>query len=89
MSTHVLARLFRVRSPRGVASPQPCPRQPPLTHPPPHCLPCLPVCFACRDATLIMQLIRDNLTLWTSDQAEGMPEDKDDEGADLERETPQ
>lgn len=30
-----------------------------------------------KDATLIMQLIRDNLTLWTSDQQE--PEDKADE----------
>ncbi len=29
-----------------------------------------------KDSTLIMQLLRDNLTLWTSDQAEG------DEGAD-------
>ena len=24
-----------------------------------------------KDSTLIMQLLRDNLTLWTSDQAEG------------------
>ena len=31
-----------------------------------------------KDATLIMQLIRDNLTLWTSDSAEG-----DDKGEDL------
>ncbi len=29
-----------------------------------------------KDSTLIMQLLRDNLTLWTSDQAEG------DEGGD-------
>jgi 14-3-3 protein epsilon len=30
-----------------------------------------------KDSTLIMQLLRDNLTLWTSDQAEGdaAPED--------------
>ena len=25
-----------------------------------------------KDSTLIMQLLRDNLTLWTSDNAEGM-----------------
>lgn len=33
-----------------------------------------------KDATLIMQLIRDNLTLWTSDQAD--EPDKDDAGGD-------
>ncbi len=33
-----------------------------------------------KDSTLIMQLLRDNLTLWTSDQAEGG--DDGAEGAD-------
>jgi len=33
---------------------------------------------------LIMQLIRDNLTLWTSDQAEGGADKDDEAGADLE-----
>ena len=34
-----------------------------------------------KDATLIMQLIRDNLTLWTSDQTE---EDGKDDGTNIE-----
>ena len=34
-----------------------------------------------KDSTLIMQLLRDNLTLWTSDQADGDEEAADgDEG---------
>ena len=28
-----------------------------------------------KDSTLIMQLLRDNLTLWTSDQPDNEPED--------------
>ena len=32
-----------------------------------------------KDSTLIMQLLRDNLTLWTSDQAEGDDEPAADE----------
>lgn len=32
-----------------------------------------------KDSTLIMQLLRDNLTLWTSDQTDGDGVDKDDE----------
>lgn len=32
-----------------------------------------------KDSTLIMQLLRDNLTLWTSDQAEGDEEPAADE----------
>ena len=28
---------------------------------------------SCKDSTLIMQLLRDNLTLWTSDQEGGEP----------------
>jgi hypothetical protein len=32
-----------------------------------------------QDSTLIMQLLRDNLTLWTSDQAEGEEEPAADE----------
>jgi 14-3-3 protein epsilon len=36
-----------------------------------------------KDSTLIMQLPRDNLTLWTSDQAEGG--DDGAEGADVRR----
>jgi len=35
-----------------------------------------------KDATLIMQLIRDNLTLWTSDQNDG--DDKQDDGTNIE-----
>jgi len=36
-----------------------------------------------KDSTLIMQLLRDNLTLWTSDQnADGGDEENDDAGAD-------
>mmetsp|Transcript_16957 Transcript_16957/g.46549 ORF Transcript_16957/g.46549 Transcript_16957/m.46549 type:complete len:245 (-) Transcript_16957:2053-2787(-) len=31
-----------------------------------------------KDSTLIMQLLRDNLTLWTSDQADGAEADKDE-----------
>ncbi|ELR11582.1 uncharacterized protein ACA1_258330 [Acanthamoeba castellanii str. Neff] len=38
-----------------------------------------------KDATLIMQLIRDNLTLWTSDMQEG-DEDDDDEGQEKKEE---
>jgi hypothetical protein len=32
-----------------------------------------------KDSTLIMQLLRDNLTLWTSDQADADGADKGDE----------
>lgn len=32
-----------------------------------------------KDSTLIMQLLRDNLTLWTSDQNDADGADKDDE----------
>lgn len=34
-----------------------------------------------KDSTLIMQLLRDNLTLWTSDVQEGMEERKDSQDA--------
>lgn len=38
-----------------------------------------------KDSTLIMQLLRDNLTLWTSDvQEEGGPEKTDDDGTRVE-----
>lgn len=39
-----------------------------------------------KDSTLIMQLLRDNLTLWTSDQAEAGDEDIDGAGAAPEEE---
>jgi len=32
-----------------------------------------------KDSTLIMQLLRDNLTLWTSDQTDADGADKEDE----------
>ena len=35
-----------------------------------------------KDSTLIMQLLRDNLTLWTSDQAEGEDGDAAADGAE-------
>lgn len=38
-----------------------------------------------KDSTLIMQLLRDNLTLWTSDmQGDGVEDQKDDQVQDLE-----
>ncbi|EGF99741.1 uncharacterized protein MELLADRAFT_73328 [Melampsora larici-populina 98AG31] len=35
-----------------------------------------------KDSTLIMQLLRDNLTLWTSDLNDSVPEDKEDKPAE-------
>lgn len=35
----------------------------------------LPIIESYKDSTLIMQLLRDNLTLWTSDQAEDQAPD--------------
>merc|ERR1712223_1122282 len=35
-----------------------------------------------KDSTLIMQLLRDNLTLWTSDSAQEEEEEKAEEGGD-------
>jgi len=33
-----------------------------------------------KDSTLIMQLLRDNLTLWTSESSQGNNDDDDDDG---------
>ena len=33
-----------------------------------------------KDSTLIMQLLRDNLTLWTSESNQGAADDEDEDG---------
>jgi hypothetical protein len=47
----------------------------------PHVSPsCRVVLCGAEDSTLIMQLLRDNLTLWTSESQQGGGEDEDEDG---------